>query len=153
MDLKSAGGAERLGHAFHLLRKSTRHVEEMVAVRLNNAANRHPDCHRYHRRLCPEIDSTHLCAYRSETEEYSSSKVEKKPRRCGDTRFSRSPDNGPFVRHCVRGTLIVSLRPDDLRGYDSRPLPPLLRLSLPSPFLFHPCVLFSSPDSLPSSMR
>lgn len=83
--------------------------------------------------------------------------MEKRPRRCGDTRFSRSPDNGPFVRHCVRGTLIVSLRPDDLRGYDSRPLPPFSPL-LASLFLsrrrfFFTHASFFSPRPIPCLPR
>lgn len=136
MSLKCRGIGTRIGTfraRVPLLRKSMRHVEEEVAIWLNNIANRHPGCHRYHRQPSRDRLYAPLCT-RSEAEEYPSPEVEKRSRRCGDTRFSRSPDNGPFVRHCVRGTLIVSLRPDDLRGYDSRPLPPsppFLSLSLP----------------------
>lgn len=137
MGLKRGGcDAERLGHAVHLLRKSRRHAEE--GTRLNNTADRHPGCHRYHRRPSRDRVYAPLCT-RSGAEEYLSlslAEVEKRPSRCGDTRFSRSPDNGPFVRHCVRGTLIVSLRPDDLRGYDSRPPPPFRPLLAPLPRRF-----------------
>lgn len=79
--------------------------------------------------------STHLLCTRGENICRGGEETE---RRCGDTRCSHGPDNGPFVRHCVRGTLIVSLRPDDLRGYDSPPppLPSSLRAShLPAVFV------------------
>lgn len=47
------------------------------------------------------------------------------------------PDNGPFVRHCILATLIVSLKPDDLRGYETAPPSSFPYLTVP--FLFwHP---------------
>jgi len=58
--------------------------------RLNNAANRHPSCHRYHRRPSQARLYVSLCTW-SEAKEYPSLEMEKRPRRCGDTRFSRSP--------------------------------------------------------------
>jgi len=84
--------------------------------------------------------STHLLCMRGENICRDGEETE---RRCGDTQgCSHGPDNGPFVRHCVRGTLIVSLRPDDLRGYDSPPpFPPRSSAPLifpPSSFLFRP---------------
>jgi len=69
MDLKyRRRKSERLGHAFYLLRKSTRHVEEEDVIWLNNTVNRHPSFHRYHR--LPTIPRSTLRTFvhaRSET--------------------------------------------------------------------------------------
>lgn len=62
-----------------------------------------------------------------------------KKRRCRDTRCSYGPDNGPFIRHCIPGTLIVSLKPDNLRGYETAPPSSFSYLVLPFPF-WHPFV-------------
>lgn len=70
-----------------------------------------------------------LCASREDREE---------KRRCRDTSvLLYGPDNGPFVRHCILATLIVSLKPDDLRGYETAPPSSFPYLTVP--FLFwHP---------------
>lgn len=112
---------------------------------LNKAVHRHHDSltHRFANHLL----RTFLRDSRETRRRISDGGEERRrPRRCGDTPLREVPDNGPFVRHCVRGTLIVSLRPDDLRGYDSPslPIPPPLSSSRASSAPFPSCDLILS---------